>query len=134
MMKRAVRVLGGVIVSALCAPPLVLLTGYLVDLAMTSPALARPMVDNFESPGWAVVGAMLWSSAAFAGVVIGGLPVLLITRAREWPEAKRLIAVVLGGCLTATAVISPMGSLSLTTGAMLAASIMSCVFWLVAGR
>jgi hypothetical protein len=133
-MMPAARVVLGMVASALCAVPVVILTGYFVDLAMTSPALGRTMVDIFESPGWAIIAALIWSSAALAGVLIGALPTLLITRSRKWPEVKRLAAVVLSGGLAAAAAISPMLSLSLAAGALVTATIMSCVFWLVAGR
>jgi hypothetical protein len=132
---RVVRVVLGVAASALFGLPVVILTPSFVDLAMSSPVLFRPMVDNFESPGWARVTAMFWSSAALAGVLIGGLPALLITRSRKWPEVKRLGAVVLSGGLAGAAVILSMqGGLSMAAGASATAAMMSYIFWLVAGR
>ncbi|CAN7624541.1 hypothetical protein [Caulobacter sp. LjRoot300] len=133
-MMPAARVVLGMVASALCGALVVVLTGYFVDLAMTSPAFGRAVADSFESPGWAIIAALIWSSAAFAGVFIGALPALLITRSRKWPEAKRLATVVLSGGVAAAAAISPTLSLSLAAGALVTATIMSCIFWLVAGR
>ncbi len=133
-MIRAVRIVLGILASALCTVPIVILTGVVVDWAMGSPALFRALVDTFESPGWARVSAMLWSAVGFAGLILGALPALLVTRSREWPEVKRLAAVVCSGGLAGAVIGLPTLGPLFAAAASATALIMSYVLWLVAGR
>jgi hypothetical protein len=134
LMIRAARLVLGVLASALCTFPIVVLTGVVVDCAMDSPILVRAMVDTFESPGWARLSAMLWSAVGFAGVIVGALPALVVTRSREWPGVKRLAAVLCGGGLAGAVIGLPTLGLLFVAAASVTALIMSYVLWLVAGR
>jgi hypothetical protein len=133
-MIRAVRIMLGILASALCTVPLVILTGVVVDWAMGSPALFKAMVDTFESPGWARVSALIWSAIGFAGVMVGGLPALLIARSRKWPEVKRLTTVVCGGGLAGMVIGLPTLGPPFCAAASAVALLMSYVLWLVSGR
>lgn len=133
-MIRAARVVLGILACALLTVPIVIATGIVVDWAMESPALLKPMIDTFESPGWARVSAFIWSVAALAGVLVGAIPALLIGRSKGWPESKRLVAVVIGASFAGAVLVLPMQSIVLSMGAAATAILLSWVFWLVAGR